>query len=78
MKRIVDKEIDDAIEYFESTYYIVPSHDHEVGATKYSNREAPLFRNVRILKRRHSDYRPGPIKVYTKQEIEEYERDQLK
>ena len=71
-------EIDDAVEYFESSYYVVPSFDAEVGSTKYSKREAPLFRNIRILKGKRSDYRPGPVKVYSRQEIKEYERVNVK
>lgn len=31
-------------------------------------------RSIRKLKGKLPDYRPGPVKVYTKEEIEEYER----
>lgn len=66
------KEIDDAIELFESAYYVVPSYDSESGGTVRNTPEAPAFRSVRRLKRMHADYRHGPIKIYTKQEVAEY------
>lgn len=66
------KEIDDAIELFESAYYVVPSHDAETGGTRYHNAEVPKYRSVRRLKRRQRDYQPGPVKVYTAEEIADY------
>lgn len=72
----MNKEIDDAIELFESAHYIIPSHDAETGGTRYSNAEVPRFRSIRRLKRRHSDYRPGKVKVYTAEEIEDYVKSQ--
>ena len=68
----MNKEIDDAIELFESAHYVIPSYDAEMGSTRYSNSEVPSFRSIRKLKRTHSDYRPGIVKVYTAEEIEEY------
>lgn len=73
-RKKVDREIGDAIELFESAHYIVPSHDSEAGHTRYTRPDPPTFRSVRRLKQRHSDYRAGPVKVYTREEIEEYER----
>lgn len=32
------------------------------------------FRTIRKLKRARDDYKHGPVKVYTKEEIEEYEK----
>ena len=66
------KEIDDAIALFESGYYIVPSHDSETGGTRYHSGDPPKFRSIRRLKRRRRDYQPGPVKVYTTEEIEDY------
>lgn len=73
MKKTVDQELDDAVEYFESSYYILPSFNGNTGATQYNKGSAPLHSNVRKLKRKRADYRPGPVKVYTRAEIEEYE-----
>ena len=79
MKKIqVNKELDDAVEYFESSYHIVPTHDSETGLTRYARTRAPLFQNIRRLKRSRDDYRPGKVKVYTRAEIEEYEDARLK
>lgn len=68
------KEIGDAIELFESAHHVVPEHDGETGNTRYTPSAAPQFRSVRRLKQRHTDYRPGPVKVYTEQEVEDYVR----
>ncbi len=35
---------------------------------------APSRSAIRKLKGKHPDYRPGKVKVYTAEEIEEYER----
>lgn len=68
------KGIDDAVELFEQAHYIVPSHDAETGDTEYRHAAAPSFRSVRRLKQRRADYKPGPVKVYTTEEIEDYVR----
>lgn len=74
-RKKVDREIGDAIELFESSYYVIPSHDSETGNTRYTTgQQPPSFTNLRKLKQRRDDYRPGKVKVYTEQEIEEYER----
>jgi len=75
-KRRVDKEIGDAIELFESSFHVVPKHDSESGHTKYDVRTSPTFHSIRRLKQRHPDYRAGPVKVYTEQEIEDYVKSQ--
>ena len=72
-KTLMDKELDEAVELFESAHYVVPNHDSETGSTQYNHANRPTFRSIRKLKRRYSDYQAGPVKVYTKQEIKEYE-----
>jgi len=72
----VQKEIDDAIELFESAYYIVPSYDSETGNINHSNTQVPNFASIRKLKARRADYRPGPVKVYTTEEIRDYVESQ--
>lgn len=73
MKKIqVDKELDDAVELFESAHYLVPIYDAESGNTNFTNTRSTSFRNIRRLKRGRADYQPGPIKDYTEQEIEDY------
>ena len=72
----VQKEIDDAIELFESSFYVVPEHDSERGYTSYNVSSAPAFRSIRRLKARRADYRPGPVKVYTTEEIRDYVESQ--
>lgn len=66
------KEIDDAIELFESAHYRVLTYDAETGGTNYSKSTPPKFRSIRKLKARRKDYRPGPVKVYTAEEIDDY------
>lgn len=66
------KEINDAIELFESSFHIVPSHCSETGNTLFNDRKGIQFTCVRKLKTRRADYRPGPVKVYTEQEVEDY------
>ena len=68
----VQKGIDDALELFESAHYTVPCYNNETGNTSYDVTPTPQFLSVRRLKQRRPDYRPGPIKVYTEQEIEDY------
>lgn len=68
-----DREIEDAIELFEQVGYCTPSADTEGNGTYLRPSQAPSFTSIRKLKRRHSDYRAGPVKYYTRQEIEEYE-----
>lgn len=74
--KTVNREIGDAIETFESHSYVVPTYDVASGHTKYDTPHAPRFHSVRRLKERHADYRAGPVKVYTAQEIEDYVRSQ--
>lgn len=74
MKDRGQKGIDDAIELFESAHYIVPTHDVETGDTVYAHAPSPRFSSVRRVKRARPDYRPGPVKVYTEQEVEDYVR----
>jgi len=68
-----DREIEDAIELFEQVGFSVPSQDNESNNAYLRPSQAPSFASIRKLKRRHSDYRAGPVKHYTRQEIEEYE-----
>ena len=70
------KEIGDAIELFESAYNVVPSYDSETGNTSFNDRKRIQFTSVRKLKGKRADYRPGPVKVYTEQEIEDYVKSQ--
>ena len=69
-----DIEIEDAIEYFESAYSVGCTYNSETGAVSYSKVPHQLYRNIRRLKRSRPDYRAGKVKVYTREEIEEYER----
>lgn len=68
-----DDDIGDAIELFESAYHIVPSYDSETGNTSITKPDAPKFRTIRRLKQASPDYRTGAVKVYTAEEIKEYE-----
>lgn len=68
-----DDDIGDAIELFESSYYLTLSHDSETGNTSITKPEPPKFRNIRRLKQAKPDYRAGPVKMYTAEEIKEYE-----
>ena len=72
-KRHIQKEIDDAIDLFESAHNITPSYDGETGNTSYTTTPTKTFLNVRRVKKRHADYQPGTVKVYTPEEIKEYE-----
>jgi hypothetical protein len=67
-----NREIDDAIELFESSHHTLPTYDMETGHTSHTKQGNRLYVNVRTLKRGHSDYQAGPIKYYTSQEIEDY------
>jgi len=69
------KEIRDAIDLFESAYYVVPTYDAETGTTSYTTKECPVFTNVRNIKGQYKDYQPGEVKIYTTEEIKEYEDD---
>ena len=71
------QNIDEALLMFEQSYYTVPEHDAESGFTKQRKPVPPTFKTVRKLKQRNPDYRPGEVKVYTKEEIDEYERNRL-
>jgi len=68
-----DREIEDAIELFEQVGYSVQSKDLEGGDSRLSSTSPPSFASIRKLKRKHMDYRAGPVKHYTREEIEEYE-----
>jgi hypothetical protein len=70
-----DDNIKDTTELFESAFYTQPTYNSETGNVERHTPLAPSFENIWKLKRRHPDYRHGPVKEYTKQEIEEYERD---
>ena len=72
-KRHIQKEIDDAIDLFESAHNITPSYDSETGNVSFTTTPNKTFLNVRKVKKRYGDYQPGAVKVYTPEEIKEYE-----
>ena len=72
LKKNIQREIDDAIELFESAHNITPTYDSETGTTGYSTNQRITYSSVVKLKRKREDYRPGPIKIYTAEEIDEY------
>jgi len=73
MSKKAQKEINDAVVLFEQAYYVVPCYDNETGNTEINIRPCPSFTSVRRLKGRRADYRPGKVKVYTEQEVRQYE-----
>ena len=72
-----DDDIGDAVELFESSYYLTLSHDSETGSTSITKSEPPKFRNIRRLKQASPDYRAGPVKIWSDEEIKAY-TDSLK
>ena len=72
LKKNIQREIDDAIELFESAHNITPTYDSETANTGYTSNQRIVYRSVVALKRKSADYRPGPVKHYTTQEIEDY------
>ena len=77
LKKNIQREIDDAIELFESAHNVTPTYDSETGNVGYTRNERVSFTSVRSLKRRRSDYRPGPVKIYTAEEIDKYVKAKL-
>lgn len=73
MKKRKTNDIQEAIDVFESGYYTQPNYDAANGKVSYTKAEAPVFRSVRRLKMSRPDYKYGPVRVYTEQEIKEYE-----
>jgi hypothetical protein len=66
-------DIKEAIEVFECGYYTQPVFVPADGTTKYVAAPSPSFRSIRRLKMSRSDYKPGKVRVYTEQEVKEYE-----
>jgi len=64
-------EINDAIATFEEAYQLTPTYNSET-ATSVFRPNNVVYSNVRKYKGRQPDYRPGPVKIYTKKEIDEY------
>ncbi len=67
------ENIDEAIQVFEETSYFTVRHNAETGGTEWKKTDPPEFRNITAIKRSFPDYQPGKVRVYTKEEIEEYE-----
>ena len=72
LKKNIQREIDDALELFESAHNITPTYDSETANTGYTSNQRIVYRSVVALKRKSADYRPGPVKIYTAQEIDDY------
>ena len=62
--------------YFQEKSYVTMKYDSEVGGTSISttsdsNRIYPAYYHKGMFK----SYLPGPVKIYTEEEIRQYERD---
>ena len=77
MKRM-DDPLDIMLEFQSWRGSAQPLEDSDEESTHHKNQRGwPDFaipRSIRTLKGKLPDYRPGPVKIYTKKEIEEYER----
>ena len=75
MSSKTDNNIQETMEMMQEAYYFIPEHDPETGDVTMRSPAPPKFKSVYKLKRKHADYRQGPVKIYTKAEIAEYERE---
>lgn len=66
-------EIGEAIELFEAVGRTRTDRDAGEQTASSIGLPAHRFSTVRRLKQRSSDYRPGAVKIYTREEIEAYE-----
>ena len=72
----MNKEAEQTYKYFQERSYVTMDYDSEQGGTSIStSAHHQRIYPTHFDKDRMQDYLPGPVKIYTKQEILEYERD---